>query len=112
MHNLESVLVKEMHKILCDFEIQSDHLISARQPNLVIVKKKKRKKKKRTCQIVDFAVPADHMIKLKEGEKKYIYLDLSRELKKLWDSKVTVISVVIDVLGIATKRLIMGLGTG
>ena len=39
--------------------------------------------KKRTCKIVDFAVPADHRIKLKEYEKKDKYLDLARELKKL-----------------------------
>ena len=28
------------------------------------------KKKKGTCQIVDFAVPADHGVKLKESEKR------------------------------------------
>ncbi len=39
-------------------------------------------KKKRTCKIVDFAVPADHRIKLKKSEKKDQYLDLARELKK------------------------------
>ena len=33
-------------------------------------------KNKRTCKIVDFAVPVDHKIKLKECEKK------DRELKK------------------------------
>ena len=44
--------------------------------------KKKRKKKKRTRWIVDFAVPADHRVKLKESEKKDKYLDLVRELKK------------------------------
>ena len=38
--------------------------------------------KNRTCKIVDFAVPADHGIKLKECEKKDKYLDLARELKK------------------------------
>ena len=38
--------------------------------------------KKRICKIVDFAVPADHRIKLKEYEKKDMYLDLARELKK------------------------------
>ena len=38
--------------------------------------------KKRTCRIVDFAVPADHRIKLKESEKKDKYLDSARELKK------------------------------
>ena len=40
------------------------------------------KKKKRIYKIVDFAVPADHRIKLKECEKKDKYLDLARELKK------------------------------
>ena len=48
-HNMESVEVNEIHKVLWDFKIQTDPLISARRPNLVIVnkKKKKRKKKKR-----------------------------------------------------------------
>ena len=41
-----------------------------------------KKKKKRICQIVDFAVSADHKIKLKECEKKDKYLDLAIELKK------------------------------
>ena len=39
--------------------------------------------KKRTCRIVDFAVLADHRVKLKESEKKDKYLDLTKELKKL-----------------------------
>ena len=34
---------------------------------------------KRICKIVDYAVPADHRIKLKECEKKDKYLDLARE---------------------------------
>ena len=33
------MLENEMNKILWDFEIQTDHLISGRQPDLVIVKK-------------------------------------------------------------------------
>ena len=54
-----------------------DHRISARRPDLIRINKKK----KRTCKIIDFAVAADHRIKLKEREKKK-YLDLVRELKK------------------------------
>ena len=54
-HKPESVLENETHKILLDFEIQTDHLIPPRRPELVMVKKKK-KKKNRTCQIVDFVV--------------------------------------------------------
>ena len=41
-----------------------------------------KRKKKRICKIVDFAVLADHRIKLKECEKKDKHLDLAWELKK------------------------------
>ena len=41
----ESVLENEMQKILWDFEIQTDHLIPARRPDLVITNNIK----KRTC---------------------------------------------------------------
>ena len=57
-----------MHKLLGDLELQTDHLISARRPDQVIIKKKKKKKK--TYGIMDFAIPADHRIKLKESENK------------------------------------------
>ena len=65
--------------------------------------------KKRTCKIVDFAVPADHRIKLKESEKKDKYLNLARELKKLWNIKVTIIPIVIGAFGTVTKGLLKGL---
>ena len=45
---------------------------------------------------MDFAVPADHRVKLNESEKKDKKLDLARELKKLWNMKVTVVPIVID----------------
>ena len=38
MHNPESVLENETHKILWDFEIQTDYQISARQPDQIIKK--------------------------------------------------------------------------
>ena len=34
--------------------------------------------KKRTCKIVDFALLADHRIKLNEHEKKELYLNLTK----------------------------------
>ena len=69
----------------------------------------KKKKKKRTCKIVDFADPAGHRIKLEECEKKQMYLNFARELKKLWNIQVTIIPVVIGAFGIVTKRLLKGL---
>ena len=59
-----------------------------------------------TCKIVDFAIPADHRVKLKESEKKDKYLDLARELKKLWKMKVTFIPIVIGTLDTVTKGLV------
>ena len=75
MHDPESVQENEMHKLLWDFDIQTDHLISARRPDRVKINK-------RTCKTVDFADPADHRVKLKESEKKNKYIDLARKWKK------------------------------
>ena len=79
MHNPAPVLENNTNKILWDFYIQTDHLISARRT--VLVYSNQQQKKKRICKIVDFAVSADHRIKLKESEKKYKYLN-AREFKK------------------------------
>ena len=40
MHNPESVLENKTHKLLRNFEMQTDHLISARQPDTIIINKK------------------------------------------------------------------------
>ena len=66
-------------------------------------------KKKRICKIIDFAVPADHRIKPKECKKKDKYLDLARELKKLWNLKVTIIPIVIGAFSTVNKGLLKGL---
>ena len=66
-------------------------------------------KKKKICKIVDFAVSADHRIKLKECEKKDKYIDFARELKKVWNMKVTIIQIVIGAFGTITKGLLKGL---
>ena len=58
---------------------------------------------------MDFAVPAEHRIKLKECEKMDKYLDLARELKKLWNIKLTIIPIVIGTFGTVTKGLLNGL---
>ena len=60
MYKQEAVLENETHKVLRDFEIHIDYLISARWPDLVIVNT--HKKKKRTGRKVDFAVMADHKV--------------------------------------------------
>ena len=92
----ESVQENETHKILWDFEIQVDHFIPARQPDLVIFNNKK-----------NSVVPAEYRVKIKENKKKGKYLDLARELKNLWN--MTVIPTVSNVLGTILKSLVKGL---
>ena len=58
---------------------------------------------------MDFAVPADHRVKLKEIEKKDKYLNLARESKKLRNMKMTFIPIVIGALGTVTEELLKGL---
>ena len=107
MYNPAPFQENDTHKLLWDFDIQTDHLFSARRPDLIIINKKKKKK---ICKIVNFAVPADHRIKLKECEKRDKCLDFARELKKLWNMKVTIIPIVIGAFGRVTKGLLKGLG--
>ena len=58
---------------------------------------------------MDFAVPTDLKINLKEGGKRIKYLDLARDLKKLRNIKVTMIPSVIGVLDTVTTGLVKGL---
>ena len=57
---------------------------------------------------MDFAVPADRRVKLKESKKNDKYLDLARELKNLWNMKVTVRLNIIDLLCTVIKELVKG----
>ena len=64
-HEPESVLENEDYKILWDFSIQTDHVIEARRPDLVVVDKKER-----SCKIIDFPVGLRRRRKTKEKNIK------------------------------------------
>ena len=58
---------------------------------------------------MNFAVPADHEVKLIENEKKDKYMDLARELKRLWNMKVIIIPIGIGAFGTVNQGLLKGL---
>ena len=68
MHKTE----RAMHKILWDFEIQTDHKFPARRQDLELVKKEKR-----FCYLMDFTVLADDREKMNENQKIEKYLNLA-----------------------------------
>ena len=84
-------------------------------PNLVLKTRsynnqpKKKKKKKENLQNCGLYCPGGPQNKLKESKKRDKYLDFARELKKLWNMKVTIIPIVIGALGTVTKGLLKGL---
>ena len=77
MHNQRLVLENDTHKLLWNVDIQTEHLISAKRTDLMIIKKKR--KEKWTCKILDFAVPSDHRVRLTESEKTDKYREFTRE---------------------------------
>ena len=90
-----------MIKLLWDSNIQCDHVIEARRPDIVIINKLDR-----TCIIVDIAVPGDSIIIHKEKEKVEKYQDLKREIKRIWNFRnVIVVPVIVGALGSITEKL-------
>ena len=61
----ESVLENEDCNILWDFSVQTDHVIEAWRPDLVVVDQKER-----SCKMIDFAVPGYSRIEEKEKDRK------------------------------------------
>ena len=51
------------------------------------------------------AVPTEHMVKINESEKRDKFLDLPRELKMLWNKRMTAVPSVTDMLWMILKYL-------
>ena len=98
-HEPVRVLENEDYKILWDFSIQTDHVIEAWRPDLVVVDKE------RSCKIIDFAVPGDSRIEKEKGKIEK-YQDLGRELQKIWSVKVKIIPLVVGCLGAIPKQYV------
>ena len=81
-----------------DCNIQTDDVIEARGPDLVVLDKRER-----SCKMIDFAVPGDSRIE-KEKDKIEKYQDLGRELQKIWNVKVKTIPLVVGCLAAIPKQ--------
>ena len=99
-HQPGAVIENDSCKILWDFTVQTDHFITARRPEIIFIDKKHHE-----CQVIDFAIPYDTRVDGKEVEKIERYLDLARELKKVWKMKVTMVPLVVGALGTTATPL-------
>ena len=97
----DSVSENNEVKLLWDMNIQRDHVIEARRPDIVVVNQQERK-----CAIVDTAVPGDKRTGEKENEKVEKYQALKREIARMRNMRtVRVIPIVIRSLGKVTNNL-------
>ncbi|KAJ8029456.1 hypothetical protein HOLleu_28849 [Holothuria leucospilota] len=100
LHRPETVNETDRVKILWDFEVRTDKVITARRPDIIVVDKQEK-----TAKIIDVAIPLDKNIRGKEAEKTQKYQDLKLEIQKLWDVKAEVIPIVIGALGAVSTSL-------
>ena len=88
-------------KLLWDINVQCDHVIEARRPDIILVDKENK-----VCTIIDVAVPGDIRVGEKETEKVEKYQDLKREIAKIWKMKeVKVVPIVVGALGSVSRSL-------
>ena len=76
MLTLETVQENETQKLLWDCEIQTDHLIWVRRPDLVYLKKKQQTNKQTNKQT--YRIVVDQRLRSKESEKRDKCQDLKR----------------------------------
>ena len=105
IHSASAVLENDTHKLIWDFNMQTDYQISARLPELIIISKKKK-----TCKIVYFAVSADHRVWVKGLWKEGYVLGPCLGFLKKWNMKVTFTPIIIGALSTVTEELLKGLG--
>ena len=94
MRNSESVLENETHTLLWDFDIQTDHLIMARRPDLIIINKNRE-----NLQNCGLCCP--------RGPQRKKWKTAKREI--MWNMEVTIIPIMIGALSTVTKGLVQGL---
>ena len=67
--------MNEMYKTFCNFEVQTDHRISARRLDLESTRERERERERESDHLVDFAVSLDHRVKIKESKKITKFFD-------------------------------------
>ena len=100
MHNAAPVLENDTHKTPMGLWHTNESPNLGQKTRSYNNQQKKKKKEKKT---VDIAVPADHRIKLKECEKRDMYLDLAWELEKLGNMKEIIIPIMIGAFSTGSK---------
>ena len=89
------------YEVWWDQKVSTPTAFEANRPDLVVIDHVDRK-----WYLVDFAVPFDRNILLKEEEKVSKYKDLAAEVCRMNSVKVDVVPIVVGALGTVSKNLV------
>ena len=99
-HEPTAVVENENAKILWDFNIYTDHVITARRPDIVVLDKASH-----SGLIIDINCPNDANVCKNEKEKRQKYTELKIELERLWEMHLEIVPIVVGCLGAVSKNL-------
>jgi len=94
------VLESTKYKVLYDFNIFIDRLISACHPDLVLVNKEVNH-----TFLIDVACVMDRNVVMKEREKVEKYMDLPIEFQWIWGTTIKIIPLIFGAFGTISNHL-------
>jgi hypothetical protein len=100
LHTPDRVVENNSVKILWDFNIYTDKIITARRPDIVVINKTLK-----TGLIIDINCPNDRNACRNEKGKIIKYTDLKIELERIWNIHFDVVPIVIGCLGAIPRSL-------
>ena len=101
LHQPEAVLDNSDYKLLYDFNIFTDHKITAQRPDLVLMDKQLQ-----CTKLIDVACVMDRHVVEKHREKIEKYLVLAVELQTLWNTRIEIVPLVFGALGSIPEQTI------
>ena len=97
----ESIVETERYRIYWDRTVRTDREAIHNRPDIIVLDKQEK-----TAQLIDVAIPGTHNVKSTYEEKKRKYVELSKEIRKIWKiEKVEVIPIVISSTGLVHPQL-------
>ena len=100
-HEPETVIHNKDNNItiMWDMPVNTDR--TANRPGIIV-----KDSVNSTCKLIEWTVPSDRNIALKEIERKSKYKDLELEIHKMWHKETVVIPVVVGALGTVKKGMV------
>ena len=99
-HKLEGFIEKDATQIYWERPIVTDRPITANKPDIVIVDRQSK-----LTLLVDISIPGDWNVATKEAEKHQKYSELKTEIRRMWNTEVKTVPVIVGALGTVKKTL-------